>query len=299
MTSTTQDLRLQIALGQERFDPGLPILGGRPVENLFGEGGRWSSAGSVALLHLPDWLLGIASVEVAAHGGHDGTSHRIYADLLQAVHGLPLARIWNYVPDINALGPDGLENYGAFCRGRSLAFEDFYGAKFRQFLPAASAVGCEDRRLTVVFAATRERPRHFENPLQMPAYHYPQEYGPRPPSFARATTVPRPGGEPAIFVSGTAAIRGHKTVAPESTAAQLACTLENFREISRVCGLGDDLAAERRNRHFKVYLRHAADFATVQPLLDAQWFRPGDQVSYVRANICRAQLNVEIEATLL
>ena len=64
--------------------------------------------------------------------------------------------------------------------------------------PARAMVGST---ASVVFAATEATPRHFENPLQVPAYEYPGEYGPRSPSFARATVVAQPG--PCLFVSGT------------------------------------------------------------------------------------------------
>lgn len=296
--ATLECPRLQIAVGPARFDPGLPVLAGEAVEELFAGAVATDERGCFALFRHPDWDLGVASLDIESSGGHDGAARRIYRDLFAAARGLHLARVWNYVPGINAPGPDGLENYRAFCRGRSLAFEEFFGAGFQQFLPAASAVGCADGRLTVAFAATTEHPRHCENPLQVPAYRYPGEYGPRAPSFARATVVPLRGRE-AVFISGTAAIRGHATIAPESTLEQLDCTLENLRAISRVCGLGDDLAAGRRTRHFKVYLRHAEDYAPVAALLDGRFFRTEDDVSYVLADICRANLKVEIEATLL
>ena len=102
------------------------------------------------------------------------------------------------------------------------------------------------------------------------------------------------------FVSGTAAIVGHTTVAPGDTAAQLACTLDNLAAISRACGLGRDLGAGRSAaRFFKVYLRHAADFAPVAAQLERALLGPGDEVTYLHADICRATLNIEIEATIL
>jgi chorismate lyase/3-hydroxybenzoate synthase len=132
----------------------------------------------------------------------------------------------------------------------------------------------------------------------MPAYDYPGEHGPRAPSFARATVVPGAGGD-AVFISGTAAIRGHATVAPDEVRPQLACTLDNLREISRACGLGPDLdAGGGSTRHFKVYLRHAADQPVVAAILQEQLLADRDRVTYLQADICRARLLVEIEASL-
>lgn len=287
-----------IRFGEVAFHPRLPVLAGEAVEDFFAPAREAGEAGHFRVFREGGWWVGAASVATTP-AELEVATHRLYAELFAAARGHHLVRIWNYVPDINGAGPGGLENYRAFCRGRSLAFEREHGAGFNRFLPAASAVGCRDGRLTIAFAASDEAPQHFENPLQVPAYRYPEQYGPRPPSFARATAVPRGGGSPAVFVSGTAAIRGHATIAPESTAAQLECTLENLRVISRVCGLGDDLAAGARARHFKVYLRHAEDCAPVATTLESSLLRAADRVSYVQADICRAALRVEIEATLL
>jgi hypothetical protein len=149
----------------------------------------------------------------------------------------------------------------------------------------------------VIFAACTAPLRHVENPLQVAAYNYPRAYGPRAPSFARATVVP--GGKAAtVFISGTAAIRGHATVAAGSTPGQLDCTLENLDALGRAAGLGPGLATgEGSTRHFRVYVRHAADQPLVAARLEEKLFGPADRVSYLQADICRSDLRLEIEAT--
>ena len=67
---------------------------------------------------------------------------------------------------------------------------------------------------------------NVENPLQMPAYEYPDTYGPRSPSFARATTVTT-AGVASLYVSGTASIRGHRTVGA-TLEEQIKVTMENI-----------------------------------------------------------------------
>ncbi len=290
---------LRIALGSDQeaaLDPGLPLIAGSTREHLFGDLQPEGQAGDLHIFRDEHWLVGAASVPPAP--GLETATLSLYRSILSACAGHRLTRIWNYVPAINAPGPGGLENYRAFCRGRSIAFEQHLGPEFKSQLPAASAVGCRSDRLTVIFAASRAPTRHVENPLQVPAYDYPPEYGPRAPSFARATLVGevRPS---AVFISGTSAVRGHATIAPESTPAQLACTLENLRELSLVCGLGTDLGAGRGfRRHFKVYLRHVEDQPDAETVLSQGLLRPGDEVSYVQSDICRAALNIEIEASL-
>jgi chorismate lyase / 3-hydroxybenzoate synthase len=275
---------------------GLPLLGGEsrvaiagPVEPAGSEWGLslWRGAGG---------LVGFARVRP----GHDveNAAIQVYAGILRASRGLNLYRIWNCVPQINGSAPGGIENYHAFCRGRSLAFEAALGEGFPRSLPAASAVGTAGDELTVAFLAGPEIPRHFENPAQVPAYEYPPEHGPRPPSFARATAVASGAGRD-VFVSGTSAVVGHGTVAPNDTLAQLECTLENLRLISAASGLGDSLgAATGCRRHFKVYLRHAGDLAAVAARVKGALLSPGDGVTYLGADICRAALNVEIEVAV-
>lgn len=290
---------LKIALGSDAtgvFDVGVPVLAGEAVENLFGDATHVGHAGSLSLFQARDWLLGAATVPLA--GGLEEAALKLYATILEATRGVNLARIWNYVPAINSPGPCGTENYRLFCRGRSHAFEHHHGEGFKARLPSASAVGSKSPHLTVVFAASPAAPRHVENPLQTPAYDYPADYGPRAPSFARATIVP---GERdcTVFISGTAAIRGHATVAPQSTRRQLEYTLENLDGISRACGLG--AALDRGGpaaRHFKVYVRHAGDQPLVAAMLQSALFTGDDSVSYLQAEICRAPLLVEIEASL-
>ena len=275
---------------------GIPLLAGAAREPVLGPVEPAGRSGAFALWRGAAGLAGFARVDPA--GDLEGAARRTYAELLGAARGLGLYRIWNLVPGINGKGPDGLENYRAFCVGRSLAFEEALGSGFAARLPAASGVGTAARELTVAFLAGPGPARYFENPEQVPAYAYPEEHGPRPPSFSRATVVEREGGVDAYF-SGTSAIAGHSTVSPHETAGQLERTIRNLILVSRACGLGEHLGAGKAaSRHFKVYLRSPGDLAVVARRMEGGLLRPGDLVSYLGADICRSELNVEIEATV-
>jgi hypothetical protein len=299
--ATLEPTALRIALGAYdygEFDAGVPVLAGEIVENLFGAARPAGRKGAFALFKADDWLLGAATLPLAMTAGLETASRLLYENIFSATRGRHLARVWNYVPAINATGSGGLENYRVFCQGRSLAFERYYGLGFSARLPSASAVGCDSSVLTVIFAACTAPPCHVENPLQVPAYDYPGEHGPRAPSFARATIVSGPRNS-TVFISGTAAIRGHATLASDRTDEQLDCTLENLAALSLACGLGPALDQNGRSfRHFKIYLRHAADQPAVAATLKKNLLRDADHVSYLHADICRASLLVEIEASL-
>jgi enamine deaminase RidA (YjgF/YER057c/UK114 family) len=222
----------------------------------------------------------------------------LYRRLFAATEGLHLYRLWNYVPHINAC-EDGLENYRRFCRARSLALEARFGKHFQQLLPSSSAVGASAGPLAVAFVAGPTPARHFENPAQVPAFNYPPEHGPRPPSFSRATRVATSAAT-YVFISGTAAIRGHATVAPGELVPQLECTLDNLRLIGEAAGVGASLGAGGSlQRSFKVYLRHPDDLRQVVSRLESGLLCLHDHVVYLHADICRAELVVEIEASLV
>src|SRR5205814_2346002 len=96
------------------------------------------------------------------------TTKLLYQRVLKACGSRHLYRIWNHVPRINAYRGD-LENYCAFCMGRSIAFENHFGAGFQKQLSAASAVGAggNGNQLDLLFVAGDETGRHIENPEQM------------------------------------------------------------------------------------------------------------------------------------
>lgn len=96
-----------------------------------------------------------------------------------------LFRIRNYMADINGES-FGLERYIQFNLGRQDAFLA-HGRDIEGNVPAACALGFEsagakgnsDRSsLTIAFLAGRVMPQSIENPRQISAYQYPQQYGP-------------------------------------------------------------------------------------------------------------------------
>jgi hypothetical protein len=275
----------------------IPLLAGAEYEEIFTNLVPVRESEGISLYHSGNLLVGHAS-EPFQNDDLSGHSQRLYERLLAACRGRHLYRIWNYVPRINAFTA-GLENYRAFCRGRSVAFEAHFGESYQTKLSSASAVGCDGTRLETVFVAGEAAPVHVENPEQVPAYQYPVEHGPRSPSFSRATTV-RDGAYQWVFVSGTAAIKGHITVAPSTLLEQVECTLDNLRLVSRASGIGESLGAgEGWQRHFKVYLRRAEDLAATTQVLQRSLVKTNDRVTYLKSDICRAALDVEIEATLV
>lgn len=223
-------------------------------------------------------------------------SHTAYSAIFETIKMTGfrhLVRCWNYLPRINDID-GGIERYRQFNIGRQDAFIAAQRSHHAG-LPSACALGTTNGKLIVYFLASHIEPHAIENPRQISAYHYPDQYGPRSPTFSRATLLPLPGME-ALFISGTASIVGHETLHHEDIAAQTAEVLRNIEIIVAQANIKSHLGGFRtRDLCMKVFIRHAEDFENVARILRQQL---GDslEVIWLQADICRAELLVEIEA---
>lgn len=235
-----------------------------------------------------DYLLGAVHVD----GDRvDAAAKDVYSRILRAIrkHGTPfLLRMWNHVGSIND-DDDGLERYRRFCVGRYEAFHDA-GYLMEADLPAASAVGMQGRDLQVYFLAARTAGVQVENPRQVAAYHYPPQYGPKSPSFSRATVYRRDDAT-IIYVSGTSSVVGHESVHTGDVLAQLEETLVNLNVVLGRAMAGASLA---NFVSVKTYVRNASDCAAIAQRLDAALPAACTKL-YVESDICRRDLLLEIE----
>ncbi|SAL69615.1 endoribonuclease L-PSP [Caballeronia arvi] len=213
-------------------------------------------------------------------------TRQAYGDAFALVRelGFPkIFRMWNFIPHINDENREGLEVYRDFCRGRAVAFEEDYASA--SGMPAATGIGTWGDGVGFYFLACRESAvRHIENSRQTPAYEYPQRYGPKAPSFARGTQL----GD-ALFVSGTASILGHETMHAGDLHKQWGVAVDNIAHL-----IGSQHYALRDIDQIKVYYRHATDLPSVTKLAKSA-FHPDANIRYLKVDICRADLLVEIE----
>lgn len=214
--------------------------------------------------------------------------------LLEARGFSAVLRFWNYFPAINQES-HGIERYRQFNVGRQDAFLA-HGHSVIGNVPAACALGSAGGGLHIAFMATRAAVIGIENPRQLSAYHYPSQYGPRSPTFSRAGLV-RLGGRDMLFISGTASIVGHQTLHDGDVAAQ---TRECLHNITAIVAEANRLAPEADFRldqlAYKVYVRHPADLDAVRHAM-AQFIAAEVPVIFLQADVCRADLLVEIEAS--
>lgn len=240
-----------------------------------------------------DELWGMGTVSVDA--GFEATAHQLYRDIFHATRRVNLYRVWNFIPRIN--DADGeIENYRAFCQGRHRAFGECFGDDGERRMSAASAVGTGSDEICAVFVAGARPVRHVENPTQVPAYRYPTRYGPKAPSFARASLVDDEGGRARLYVSGTSSIQGSESLHHGDVSAQLELALKNVDILARAAGLDGLNAHSAGDRLFRLYLRHPEEWGVVRDLLRDRLLRDGDRCCVVQADICRQELLAEVEA---
>jgi len=215
-------------------------------------------------------------------------------ELLEVRSFHTVLRFWNYFPAINRESHT-MERYRQFNVGRQDAFLA-HGRSVVDKVPAACALGTAGGGLHIAFLATRVNVVGVENPRQLSAYHYPSQYGPRSPTFARAGLV-RLGGRDMLFISGTASIVGHQTLHHDDVAAQTRECLHNIAAIVAEANRQAPDAGFRLDQlAYKVYVRHAENLAAARHEM-AQFIGAPVPAVFLQADVCRADLLVEIEAS--
>lgn len=210
-----------------------------------------------------------------------------------------LIRIWNYFGAINE-GSGDSERYRRFCVGRARAMDGL----FNDPPPAATAIGTDSEtgasaRVQLIALCARAPAMALENPRQTPAWRYPREYGPVPPGFSRGALLDINTPLPRLLASGTASILGHVSQHRGDSAAQLHETLANLAALL-------EEGRRRSGRRFelvdceslRVYLRKPDDLALAQTVI-ADSALPTERVLYLRGDVCRRELDVEIEGVFV
>lgn len=252
-------------------------------------------------------LIGSLSMQLSADHSLQEHSQYCYEQILDFIasqDNAHLLRMWNYFPDIN-VDNNNIERYQQFCVGRYHAFSE--KAKKSIQYPAASAVGsyssCLSPMLLIVFIATKKTGIFLENPDQISAYHYPQQYSPKSPSFSRAAVYQSLACSQ-LYISGTASIVGHQSRFQNNIIGQTQQTIKNLKKLIEHTNSQDEVRStfdlsdsQMRPPAIKVYLRNPADIMTVSPIIEELLPACGN-ICYLHADICRQELDIEIEMVL-
>lgn len=251
--------------------------------------------------HSSDLTLASISIDLSNGTSIDAATCLGYTQILQFLeqhtHCWPL-KIWHYFPEITS-GEKEDEQYRLFCAGRAYAVAD--NPVIMTAIPAATAIGSNTRssRLLIYFLAGRQPGETVENPRQIPAPEYPQQYGLRSPLFSRGTLIAS-GETHQFLISGTASILGHQSLHDDDVREQ---TRESLRNLSSLISAGRRLALVSHNDRGKfiqaggvlrVYVKQRKDFGLVQAEIKQHPLGKLPAI-YLQGDICRDELLVEID----
>ena len=244
------------------------------------------------------FLFGFISIPAVVGTSFEDLSYLAYKTLFKNAFELGhthLLRIWNYFPEIND-EQEGLERYKRFCIGRHEAFAEIY-QKPKLLMPAGTAIGTSSGPLIVIFLSSKKLGKNVENPRQTSAYNYPSLYGPRSPSFSRATLYW--DHDPQLFLAGTASIIGHTSQHPDDHVKQTQETIRNVNAIVQRVEEENNLC-QQYSKHkgiLKVYIRYPHQFeeinAQISEHLDGNY-----DIVFLKGDMCRSELLLEIEGLI-
>ena len=214
----------------------------------------------------------------------------IYKDLLQLLtqHNYALLRVWNYLPQLSAPS-----DYQTFCDARARAFRTLAPSSYC----AATVIGTASDSGTVYFIAAPEPGLAIDNPRQVSPHLYPEHYVKPAPLFARATLKQWQSGVSHLYISGTAAIVGHRTVHHNEAAIQFEKLAQNIKQLLAQAAKIDTAYQGlklHQVQHLKLYLAKRALDDSFRTLLQT-YFADLSQVQIFYGQMCRADLLVEAE----
>ncbi|MFJ6208613.1 hypothetical protein [Lysinibacillus sp. NPDC092081] len=251
-------------------------------------------------------IFGSIECEIKLGDGNniESTATTLYRQIFKFITELPeykLVRIWNYVPiilgDVSQSAPD-LDIYRCFNRGRYKAFSEKYGQDMEKWIiPAASAVGSTNNVLKIEFFVSKEDCIFFENKVQTPAYHYSAKYGKLPPVFSRGALY-KFKDEILLISSGTASVLNEDSSHINDIYKQVRQSIENLLILVSSSNLQqysiDDSFDIQDLVLLRVYYKSDQDRDFIEEEIRKS-INAKCQICFMKADICRDNLLVEIE----
>lgn len=219
---------------------------------------------------------------------------RALRDLAELGAGYPV-RFWNHIPGVLDDMGCGQNRYMAFNAGRFAAFTTWYGDvdAFDHRVATATGVGCAGDDLVIHCLSSRQPGVAISNPRQTPPHRYSRRYGPLPPCFARATLLKI---SKQLLVGGTASVVGEDSLHAGDLDAQFQETMINLAEMSDAAnepGVMQNISLSRY-RALRVYYPNISDRPRLTAL-SGDTFPKLREIEWIHADLCRAELLVEIE----
>ena len=264
------------------------------------EGGGWIARGVMA--DLPRWTRQVPEeshrvvvVPGAVHldpEAFTAATHSAYEMLFHDVDPESIARVWNFIPQINDVVSKDIDRYMTFNAGRFQAYEAAFSC--RTLHPVASGVGHagEDLVLHALHgAASVER---VSNSRQHEPHAYTRRFGPQPPAFSRAAIASFSEGS-WFLVSGTASVVGEASFHHEDAHAQ---THETIKNLLALLEEAPEPVRYTKETDWLVYLPDECLAGHVTKELVNRCNASPEHIVLRQQALCRPELLVEIECAV-
>lgn len=264
--------------------------------------------------HSEFWFAGIEGSTIETTISESAES--AFRQLLAAFHQLRLSfnqivRQWNYVEQIFGFKETELQ-----LRQNYQLFNEVRGDYYSRYLtapdfPAATGIGVAHHGVSIECLAVAGDENlkiiSLSNPEQLDSYQYGQtvlkgkpkkhQTSNQPPQFERAKLMIS-RNQSRVFISGTASIAGQETIGLNDVEKQTRITIDHIELLTgrknlklhypKLTSVPDQYA------YVRVYVKNEADIPVVKAICRNHFGKV--PLSFVRADICREDLLVEIEA---
>ena len=201
-------------------------------------------------------------------------------------YNMKIVKIWHYIPKLLKNYSNEKTNYSLLCEARENVYKKNY--KNNNF-PAATVIGIKGDKILIYFiAALCNNYETLENKRQTSSYDYPQNIFLEKPMFSRAVKFISPGCINNILaVSGTASIKGYKSVHETEVIKQLNESIENYETFINPKNNNSNIS--------RVYLSESQinKFPQIAEILDRKFNK--NNYCLLEGDICREELLIELE----
>jgi enamine deaminase RidA (YjgF/YER057c/UK114 family) len=268
--------------------------------------------------HKEIWACGMGSKNFSS-GDVKEDSSGAFTDMLQVLEneGMNMdnvVRQWNYIGHILHIerrGGKAIQNYQVFNEVRSQYYKKYRNGKD---FPAATGIGTSAQGVSIDFYAVEEYKEVINVPVDNEHQQNPYAYGQdvlvgvalsnrnkkEPPQFERARLLAFPGNT-TLFVSGTASIVGEKTVGVNDLKRQIDTTVRHIKTLTDSNNIKkhvpDFVTTSANYLLLRIYVKHEKDFGAVRNMCEQIY--PGTPMIFVKADVCRDDLLVEIEGEVM
>ena len=201
-------------------------------------------------------------------------------------HKMKIVKIWHYLPQLLKKYSNQKTNYSVLCEAR----ENVYKSYYKDFnYPTATVIGIEEDKVLIYFLASACKSYDaIENKRQISSYNYPQTIFSEKPMFSRAVKfTPSDFSEQKIVISGTASIKGYKSMHELEVIDQLNESIKNYKTFINTENNSSNIS--------RVYLSKSQGnkIREIEELLNKKFL--SKKYIILEGDICRKELLVEIE----